>query len=128
MTGVTVMVNSCGTLESTPPLAVPPLLVTRAVRVATPLASGAGVNLRMPPEVTDGAVANNPGLELESITKASVWPLSLLGPLERLAAQFLEYEKLSSSTVTLAAVKLGASSVCVTFTVTLLTAESSNRR
>src|SRR6516225_5734194 len=42
-TGVTVIVNVCGALVSTPPLAVPPSSWARTVTVAHPLASGAGV-------------------------------------------------------------------------------------
>ena len=43
LTGVTVIVNVCGALVSTPPLAVPPLSWMLTVTVATPNASGAAV-------------------------------------------------------------------------------------
>ncbi len=109
-TGVTVIVNVCAGLVSTPPLAVPPLSVSLSVIVADPFAFGAGVNVRAPLALTAGPAAKSAGFELPVRTNASVCPASSAGPALMPVAQLAtDCAPASSSTVWSGPlVKLGA--------------------
>ena len=71
-TAVTVIMNVCAALVSTPPLAVPPLSDTLNVIVAVPFALAAGVYVSTPFEAIDGEPENNPGFVLPVTVNATV--------------------------------------------------------
>ena len=123
--GVTVMVNICGALVSTPPLRIPPSSWTRTVTVAEPNAFGAGVNVSVPVGLTAGCTENN-GLLLLVTMKSSAWLDSFAGPLLSAVAQpENELPTESSATVLFAPlVKLGTSFTGFTVMFTVATGES----
>src|SRR2546428_656053 len=63
--------SPCGTLFRAPPLAVPPLSCKTTVRVVEPMASGAGVKLRVPFGAMAGPAENNSALVLPVIRKVT---------------------------------------------------------
>ena len=71
---------------STPPLAVPPLSFRVTVMVAEPLASGAGVKVRVPPAVMAGCALKRAVL-LALTVKVRVWLDSFAGPALMFVAQ-----------------------------------------
>jgi hypothetical protein len=79
LTNKTVIVNVCGALVSTPPLAVPPSSCSRTVTVADPLALAAGVYVNVPFAAIVGCAVNSAVLSLPTI-KFSVCPASFAGP------------------------------------------------
>src|SRR5438876_8053599 len=62
LTSVTVIVNVCAALVSTPLLATPPVSCTVTWIVATPFASGADWKVSVPSLATAGALENSDGL------------------------------------------------------------------
>src|SRR5947209_14483451 len=120
LTGFTVIVTVCGAEVSTPPFAVPPSSWIFTVTVATPLAFGAGVKVRVPVDETAGWLLNRPLLLLLTM-KSSVWPLSLPGPLPRVVAHpETVWAAASSFTVWSAPlVKLGTSLTGLTVIITI---------
>src|SRR5262245_32186905 len=85
--GLTVMMEVCGALVSTPPLKVPPSSFRMMVRVAAPFAFSAGVYVNVPVAEMAGAAANKAGLLL-LIIKVSACADSFAGPGLMLLAQF----------------------------------------
>src|SRR2546428_201450 len=74
-------------LASAPPLVVPPLSCNTSMMVAEPLASGAGVKLRVPFGVIAGPAENKPGLVLPVTRKLTDWLDSFAGPARMFVAQ-----------------------------------------
>src|SRR5262249_39664251 len=65
--GLMVIVNCCGALVSTPPLAVPPLSWAVTVTCTTvPPANGLGVNVSVPDPSIAGWTSNAPGLSFDT--------------------------------------------------------------
>src|SRR5262249_53593012 len=115
LTEVTVMSKLCVGLWSTPPLAVPPLSVSRSVIVAEPNAFAAGVSVTVPVGHPAGPALNSAALVLLAIpTQPASAPSS--GPALIAVAQPVTIcAPASSSTVWFAPlVKLGASLIPVT--------------
>src|SRR5262245_13284811 len=75
LTAVTLIVNDCVALVSTPPFAVPPLSLIRNVIVADPFTLVVGWKVSVPVGLTAGPEANSPGFVLFVISKVSVCPL-----------------------------------------------------
>src|SRR6059036_1051142 len=88
LTAVTVMINVCGALVSTPPLAVPPLSLAVTVTVAAPLALGADRYVNVPADDTLGCTAKRPLLLLVTM-KVTICPAATSsgGPARILVAQ-----------------------------------------
>jgi hypothetical protein len=85
LTAVTSIVNVCGALVFTPPLATPPLSLMLTETVAFPFAFGAGVKASLPAAFTAGCPENR--VVLSFVTrKLSVCVDSFAGPLLRLVA------------------------------------------
>ena len=86
LTAVTVSVNVCTALVSTPPLAVPPLSWIWTETVALPFASAAGVYVSVPLAAIAGWLENRPLLLFDTM-KSTTWVDSLAGPLLIAVAQ-----------------------------------------
>src|SRR5690606_26531857 len=94
------MVNDCANEAFCPPLAVPPSSSTRRLivaRVGGPDGTVAGVKLSTPVAETLGPAANAPAAELLSMTKLTLWPASLAGPVKIPVAQGLTVTAPASS-------------------------------
>src|SRR5437762_1466920 len=74
-------------LVSAPPLLVPPLSCNTSMMVAEPLASVAGVKLKVPLGATAGPAENNSGFVFPVIRKLTDWLASLAGPVRMFVAQ-----------------------------------------
>src|SRR5688500_880509 len=75
LTAVTVMRKVCGSLASSPPLAMPPVSRNCTVTVALPLALAAGLKVSVPLGAMLGWTLNRALLSLVT-RKVSVWPAS----------------------------------------------------
>ncbi len=123
LTAVTVIVNVCVALVSSPPFAVPPLSLRKTETVADPFALVAGVKVSTPVGETAGCTAKSALLSLETL-KVTVWPDSLAGPALIEVAQAALCGPESSFTVTLPPeAKLGASLTALIVIVTVAAAE-----
>src|SRR5262245_51555956 len=116
LTALTVMTKLCVGLESTPPLAVPPLSFATSVLVAVPLAFAAEVYESVPADETAGPAENRLWFVLFVTTNDTVWPDSF-GPALIAVAQFGTLCAPASSFTVWSApfVKLGASFTPVTW-------------
>ena len=123
LTAVIMIVKVWVAEVSTPPFVIPPLSWTSRVMVARPLASAAGVNVRVPFEATAGTTEKSPLFVLPVMLKLRTWPDSLAGPVSRAVAQpRTVFAPLSSFTTWLAPlVKEGTSLTAVTSMVTVAT-------
>src|SRR5690606_8900433 len=86
-TGVTSMLKVTGADVSSPPVGVPPSSISTMVMLALPLASGAGVKVRLPvAALIAGGTENSAGLLLAVTSNVRLWPASLPGPAETFVA------------------------------------------
>src|SRR5262249_28724049 len=87
LTGGAGMLEGCGALGSTPPLAVPPVSWRTTVPGALPVAPAAGVNVSVPLALMAGPAEKRATLLLLVIWKVTVCHHSLAGPGEMAVAQ-----------------------------------------
>ena len=85
-TFVTLSVNVCAALVSTPPLSVPPSSCARTVTVAEPKAFAAGVKVNVPSAAIAGWLLNSALLSFET-RKSTTCVDSSAGPAEMLVAK-----------------------------------------